>query len=179
MSDAFAAFVAKSKAAGLSDAAIAAFKSNYDQLVAGVTGLVRAAVLLLELSLALGRWGGTFPDLVHEGTPAAPDPAGRVTGDWVEAGDSNSWERRAPRSEICSARAEIPHPLHLKSRSRAGVPLRVLQVPETDIDAVAELPKLSDMPDPDQASAKVGGAAAAAHSRASVCAAVARSPQAT
>jgi hypothetical protein len=37
-------FVEKMKSAGLSEAAIAAFKQNYDQLVAGVTGLVRAAV---------------------------------------------------------------------------------------------------------------------------------------
>lgn len=34
-------FEAKMKEANLSDAAIAAFKQNYDQLVAGVTGLVR------------------------------------------------------------------------------------------------------------------------------------------
>lgn len=37
-------FEAKMKSAGLSEAAIAAFKQNYDQLVAGVTGLVGAAV---------------------------------------------------------------------------------------------------------------------------------------
>ncbi|GAX83425.1 hypothetical protein CEUSTIGMA_g10850.t1 [Chlamydomonas eustigma] len=36
----FEAFETKMKAHGLSDAAISAFKSNYDQLVAGVTGLV-------------------------------------------------------------------------------------------------------------------------------------------
>lgn len=34
------AFLEKCKAAKLSDAAIAAFKKNYDQLVEGVTGLV-------------------------------------------------------------------------------------------------------------------------------------------
>ena len=39
----FAAFEAKMKAQGLSMAAIAAFKSNYDQLVAGATGLVPEA----------------------------------------------------------------------------------------------------------------------------------------
>jgi hypothetical protein len=33
------------KAAGCSEAAIAAFKQNYDQLVAGVTGLVSAAAI--------------------------------------------------------------------------------------------------------------------------------------
>lgn len=37
-------YEAKMKAAGLSDAAIGAFKGNFDQLVAGVTGLVRLAV---------------------------------------------------------------------------------------------------------------------------------------
>jgi hypothetical protein len=37
-------FVEKMKAANLSEAAIAAFKQNYDQLVAGVTGLVGTAV---------------------------------------------------------------------------------------------------------------------------------------
>lgn len=36
----FQAFVEKSKAAHLSDAAIAAFKKNYDQLASGYTGLV-------------------------------------------------------------------------------------------------------------------------------------------
>jgi hypothetical protein len=36
----WAAFEAKMAAAGLSTAAIAAFKKNYDQLVAGVTGMV-------------------------------------------------------------------------------------------------------------------------------------------
>lgn len=35
-------FEAKMKAKGLSEAAIAAFKSNYDQLVGGETGLVGA-----------------------------------------------------------------------------------------------------------------------------------------
>ncbi|PNW84329.1 hypothetical protein CHLRE_04g229700v5 [Chlamydomonas reinhardtii] len=39
----FAAFEAKMKAANLSQAAIAAFKKNYDQLVAGVTGMVAEA----------------------------------------------------------------------------------------------------------------------------------------
>jgi hypothetical protein len=34
-------FEEKCKAAKMSDAAILAFKANYDQLVAGVTGLVR------------------------------------------------------------------------------------------------------------------------------------------
>ena len=34
-------FEEKMKAAGLSDAAIGAFRLNYEQLVAGVTGLVR------------------------------------------------------------------------------------------------------------------------------------------
>lgn len=38
-------FVDKMKAAGCSDAAIAAFKKNYDQLAAGVTGLVRFCYL--------------------------------------------------------------------------------------------------------------------------------------
>ena len=38
----FEMFRAKMDAAGLSEAAIAAFKRNYDQLVAGVTGLVSA-----------------------------------------------------------------------------------------------------------------------------------------
>lgn len=38
-------FVEKMKAANLSEAAIAAFKQNYDQLVAGVTGLVGAVPL--------------------------------------------------------------------------------------------------------------------------------------
>ncbi len=41
--DKFEPFKAKMEAAGLSEAAIAAFKMNYDQLVAGVTGLVRSA----------------------------------------------------------------------------------------------------------------------------------------
>ena len=36
----FSAFESKMRSQGLSQAAIAAFKSNYDQLVAGVTGLV-------------------------------------------------------------------------------------------------------------------------------------------
>ncbi|KAG2486041.1 hypothetical protein HYH03_015248 [Edaphochlamys debaryana] len=40
MTGSFDAFEAKMKAAKLSDAAIAAFKKNYDQLVAGVTGMV-------------------------------------------------------------------------------------------------------------------------------------------
>ena len=35
-------FEQKMKAAGLSEAAIGAFRLNYEQLVAGVTGLVRA-----------------------------------------------------------------------------------------------------------------------------------------
>ncbi len=39
----FAAFKEKMLAKGLSDAAISAFKRNYDQLVAGVTGLVPEA----------------------------------------------------------------------------------------------------------------------------------------
>ena len=42
----FAAFEAKMKAQGLSTAAIAAFKSNYDQLVAGATGLVPEAEIV-------------------------------------------------------------------------------------------------------------------------------------
>ncbi len=33
------------KASGLSEAAIAAFKKNYDQLVAGVTGMVSACII--------------------------------------------------------------------------------------------------------------------------------------
>ena len=41
----FQAFADKCKARGLSEAAIAAFRSNYDQLVAGVTGLVCAFLL--------------------------------------------------------------------------------------------------------------------------------------
>jgi hypothetical protein len=41
-------FVKKCKDAGLSDAAIAAFKHNYDQLVAGATGL--ASSLLSKAS---------------------------------------------------------------------------------------------------------------------------------
>lgn len=41
--DKFEPFKAKMEAAGLSEAAIAAFKMNYDQLVAGVTGLVSSA----------------------------------------------------------------------------------------------------------------------------------------
>jgi hypothetical protein len=53
-------FVEKMKSAGLSEAAIAAFKQNYDQLVAGVTGLVSAAVdswfaALLSLSCVITR----------------------------------------------------------------------------------------------------------------------------
>lgn len=40
MADAWAAVLEKCKKAGLTDAAITAFKMNYDQLVAGVTGLV-------------------------------------------------------------------------------------------------------------------------------------------
>lgn len=36
----FEAFEVKMKAAGLSEAAIRAFKCNYEQLVAGVTGMV-------------------------------------------------------------------------------------------------------------------------------------------
>ncbi|GFR41711.1 hypothetical protein Agub_g2461 [Astrephomene gubernaculifera] len=40
MAGEFDAFEAKMKNAGLSDAAIAAFKKNYDQLIAGVTGMV-------------------------------------------------------------------------------------------------------------------------------------------
>jgi len=39
--DKFAPFADKMQAAGLSAAAIAAFKHNFDQLVSGVTGLVR------------------------------------------------------------------------------------------------------------------------------------------
>lgn len=39
MADKWAAFAEKMKAAGLSEAAIGAFKHNFDQLVAGVTGL--------------------------------------------------------------------------------------------------------------------------------------------
>jgi hypothetical protein len=49
------------KAAGCSEAAIAAFKQNYDQLVAGVTGLVSTAAVdtwfavLLQQSLQFKR----------------------------------------------------------------------------------------------------------------------------
>ena len=39
----FAAFEEKMRAEGLSDAAIDAFRHNYEQLVAGVTGLVSCA----------------------------------------------------------------------------------------------------------------------------------------
>jgi hypothetical protein len=53
-------FVEKMKAANLSEAAIAAFKQNYDQLVAGVTGLVGTAVdswfaVLLQQSIQFNR----------------------------------------------------------------------------------------------------------------------------
>jgi hypothetical protein len=43
--DNWAMFEEKMKAEGLSQAAIGAFKHNYDQLVKGVTGLVSAASL--------------------------------------------------------------------------------------------------------------------------------------
>jgi UTP--glucose-1-phosphate uridylyltransferase len=43
-------FETKMKAAGLSNAAIDAFKYNYEQLVAGVTGLVSFALNVLGFS---------------------------------------------------------------------------------------------------------------------------------
>jgi hypothetical protein len=46
---AWPAFEAKMRAAGLSDAAVGAFKANYDQLVAGVTGLVSSTARILTL----------------------------------------------------------------------------------------------------------------------------------
>lgn len=59
-------FEAKLRAQGLGDAAVAAFKSNYDQLTAGVTGMVRCSL-----------WGtaGTRSDIFRSQTCSALEQA--------------------------------------------------------------------------------------------------------
>ena len=54
------------KMEGRSEAAIGAFKRNYDQLVAGVTGLVR--FLLLRGSEQSAAWGNHPPELTFDRT---------------------------------------------------------------------------------------------------------------
>lgn len=76
--DHFPAFEAKCKAAGLSTAAIAAFKNNYDQLVRGVTGLVGGWL-----------WGGSPKCLgthlhTHLGRTTTLRLVSRGLGAWVE-----------------------------------------------------------------------------------------------
>lgn len=52
----FGPFQEKMKAEGLSEAAIDAFRHNYEQLVAGVTGLVRPPRLLAAPQYGVIAW---------------------------------------------------------------------------------------------------------------------------
>ena len=54
-------FEAKMQAAGLSAAAIGAFKANYDQLVAGVTGMVSLSFMLSSVSAVCDRAAAGSP----------------------------------------------------------------------------------------------------------------------
>ena len=65
----FGPFEEKMKAEGLSEAAIDAFRHNYEQLVAGVTGLVRPPRLLAGTASLRGYRPHThraqdFPDVI-------------------------------------------------------------------------------------------------------------------
>jgi hypothetical protein len=109
------------QAKGLSEAAIGAFKRNFDQLVAGVTGLVRRARDTQRHAAAAARGEGGRDDEVLEAETvwvvAARPPAAGHPGvqQWVDA--------RAQRTSPPS-----------------------VQVAEEEIEAVAHLPELASLP---------------------------------
>jgi hypothetical protein len=69
--DQWPAFVEKMKARGLSEAAVGAFKRNFDQLVAGVTGMVRSPRRLVSQKYGVAGGGAAVAAQVASTRAAA------------------------------------------------------------------------------------------------------------
>lgn len=113
------------KARGLSEAAIGAFKRNFDQLVAGVTGMVR--VWPAEGARALAAAASAC-------APRHDAPRARIAAaQW-----SDPPIEHCPCARLCMARRA--HVISLAS-ARADA-----QVPEAEIEPVTQLPHLRSLP---------------------------------